>query len=88
MLVAAAGLLATACGSSKKGTAATTNAPSTAPAAAAGGAATTAAAGGAKAPTGAPIKVMTVTTLNAAGPTYANIANTAKAYEKFIAQPH
>ncbi len=36
------------------------------------------------APTGEPIKVMTVTTLNAAGPTYKNIANTAEAYEKYI----
>lgn len=35
-------------------------------------------------PSGDPIKVMTVTTLNAAGPTYKNIANTAKAYEKYI----
>jgi branched-chain amino acid transport system substrate-binding protein len=38
----------------------------------------------AAAPTGDPIKVMTVTTLNAAGPTYKNIANTAMAYEKYI----
>ncbi len=38
----------------------------------------------AEAPTGEPLKVMTVTTLNAAGPTYANIANTAKAYEQYI----
>lgn len=36
------------------------------------------------APTGEPIKVMTVTTLNAAGPTYQNIANTAEAYESYI----
>ena len=36
------------------------------------------------APKGDPIKVMTVTTLNASGPTYKNIANTAKAYEKYI----
>jgi ABC-type branched-subunit amino acid transport system substrate-binding protein len=36
------------------------------------------------APTGEPIKVMTVTTLNAAGPTYQNIANTAEAYEAYI----
>ena len=42
--------------------------------------ATTAAA----APTGDPIKVMTVTTLNASGPTYKNIANTAQAYEKYV----
>ena len=34
--------------------------------------------------TGEPIKVMTVTTLNAAGPTYQNIANTAMAYEEYI----
>lgn len=39
---------------------------------------------GAAAPSGEPIKVMTVTTLNAAGPTYKNIANTAEAYEKYI----
>ncbi len=38
----------------------------------------------AAAPTGDPIKVMTVTTLNAAGPTYKNIANTAEAYAKYI----
>jgi branched-chain amino acid transport system substrate-binding protein len=36
------------------------------------------------APTGEPIKVMTVTTLNAAGPTYQNIANTAEAYADYI----
>lgn len=35
-------------------------------------------------PTGEPLKVMTVTTLNAAGPTYQNIANTAEAYEAYI----
>lgn len=36
------------------------------------------------APSGDPIKVMTVTTLNAAGPTYHNIANTAMAYADYI----
>ncbi len=36
------------------------------------------------APTGDPIKVMTVTTLNAAGPTYENIANTATLYADYI----
>jgi branched-chain amino acid transport system substrate-binding protein len=35
-------------------------------------------------PSGEPIKVMTVTTLNAAGPTYQNIANTANAYAEYI----
>lgn len=35
-------------------------------------------------PTGEPIKVMSVTTLNAAGPTYHNIANTAEAYAAYI----
>jgi ABC-type branched-subunit amino acid transport system substrate-binding protein len=38
----------------------------------------------AAAASGEPIKVMTVTTLNAAGPTYKNIANTAEAYAKYI----
>lgn len=37
-----------------------------------------------EAPTGEPLKVMTVTTLNAAGPTYQNIANTAEAYAAYI----
>jgi len=36
------------------------------------------------APTGEPLKVMTVTTLNSAGPTYENIANTADAYAAYI----
>jgi branched-chain amino acid transport system substrate-binding protein len=35
-------------------------------------------------PMGEPLKVMTVTTLNAAGPTYQNIANTAEAYATYI----
>ena len=38
----------------------------------------------AEAPSGEPIKVMTVTTLNAAGPTYQNIANTAEVYAEYI----
>lgn len=38
----------------------------------------------ADAPTGEPIKVMTVTTLNAAGPTYENIAVTAEVYADYI----
>ena len=37
-----------------------------------------------EAPSGEPLKVMTVTTLNAAGPTYQNIANTANAYADYI----
>jgi branched-chain amino acid transport system substrate-binding protein len=40
--------------------------------------------GEAAAPTGEPLKLMTVTTLNAAGPTYANIANTAMLYQDYI----
>lgn len=35
-------------------------------------------------PEGEPLKVMTVTTLNAAGPTYENIANTANLYADYI----
>jgi branched-chain amino acid transport system substrate-binding protein len=71
-----------ACGSSTKTTASgATTAPAAAAATTAAGAATTAAA---KVAAGDPIQVMTVTTLNAAGPTYKNIANTAMAYEKYI----
>jgi len=40
--------------------------------------------GSGEAPSGDPIKVMTVTTLNAAGPTYENIANTANAYADYV----
>ena len=36
------------------------------------------------APSGDPLRVMTVTTLNAAGPTYQNIANTAEVYAEYI----
>jgi len=35
-------------------------------------------------PSGDPIRLMTVTTLNAAGPTYENIANTANLYAEYI----
>ncbi len=77
-LIAAVAIGVAACGSSggsSEPAAEVTAAPAAAPEA-------TAAAGAA--PTGAPLKVMTVTTLNAAGPTYKNIANTAEAYAKYI----
>ncbi len=75
-LLAAVALGVAACGSSG-GTAEPAGDATTVPAAAPE---TTAG----SAPTGDPIKLMTVTTLNAAGPTYKNIANTAMAYEKYI----
>jgi branched-chain amino acid transport system substrate-binding protein len=78
MLLAVTALAAAACGSSN-GSAK----PAATTAAGAAAASTTAGAAAAK-PTGTPIKVMTVTTLNAAGPTYKNIANTAEAYAKYI----
>ncbi|MGI9597353.1 MAG: ABC transporter substrate-binding protein [Acidimicrobiales bacterium] len=40
--------------------------------------------GDSEAASGDPLKVMTVTTLNAAGPTYQNIANTAEVYAEYI----
>ncbi|MGD9701086.1 MAG: ABC transporter substrate-binding protein [Acidimicrobiia bacterium] len=49
-----------------------------------GGTADTADSATTDAPSGEPIKLMTVTTLNAAGPTYENIANTANAYATYI----
>jgi branched-chain amino acid transport system substrate-binding protein len=70
--VALLGIVATACGGSDD-EATTTEAS---------GSASTEAAG--EAPTGDPIKVMTVTTLNAAGPTYENIAITAELYADYI----
>lgn len=72
-IVAACGFIAASCGSggeSADTTPATTES---------GGVATTA-----EAPTGDPIKVMTVTTLNAAGPTYQNIAITAELFADYI----
>ena len=74
-------LVAAACSSDKVKTDTSVAADT---AAATEAAATETSAAAVAAPTGDPIKVMTVTTLNAAGPTYKNIANTAKAYEKYI----
>jgi ABC-type branched-subunit amino acid transport system substrate-binding protein len=75
LVLAAAGLVAalvlSACGSSSKSSSGTS----------AGGAST---GDQAAAPTGTPIKTMTITSLNSQGPVYPNIAITAKAYEKWI----
>jgi len=91
VLLAACAMFAAACGSddnSSSGTAAPAgtsgSAGTAAPAGTTASSGTAAPTGSAAAPTGDPLKVMTVTTLNAAGPTYQNIANTAKAYEKYI----
>jgi ABC-type branched-subunit amino acid transport system substrate-binding protein len=90
-ILAIVGLVAAACGSDDDGGTADTTAPAATDAAAettAGGTEaptsepTTEPSG--EAPSGDPIKVMTVTTLNAAGPTYENIANTANAYADYI----
>jgi branched-chain amino acid transport system substrate-binding protein len=75
-VLAVVAVAAAACGSDSKAG----NAGSNSAAPAASAASTKPAA----APSGDPINVMTVTTLNAAGPTYKNIANTAMAYEKYI----
>jgi ABC-type branched-subunit amino acid transport system substrate-binding protein len=90
-MLAVVGFVASACGSSggdnaepattaasAESTPAGTEAPTT------GGTEAPTTGGTAAAPTGDPIKVMTVTTLNAAGPTYENIANTANAYADYI----
>ena len=73
-LLFAFALIAAACGDSDDDAADADDAPETSEAADTGD----------EAPSGEPIKVMTVTTLNAAGPTYENIANTAKAFEDYI----
>ncbi len=81
LVLTAAGLVAalvlTACGGSSKSSSSSSNASSTS---AGGGGASTSA----SAPTGSPIKTMTITSLNSQGPVYPNIAITAKAYEKWI----
>ena len=80
-LLAAVAIGVAACGSSggkAEPAADATTVPAAAPAA------TDSAAPDSAAPAGTPLKVMTVTTLNAAGPTYKNIANTAEAYAKYI----
>jgi branched-chain amino acid transport system substrate-binding protein len=69
-LAAAFGLLVAACGGDDASSSDSTAAPAVE---------TTGAA-----PSGEPIKLMTVTTLNAAGPTYENIAITAKLYADYI----
>lgn len=89
-LLAVAGLAVAACGSDDddSGDAATTDDSATTEAPAGTAAEGTAAEGttgtSGEAPTGEPLKVMTVTTLNAAGPTYENIANTANLYADYI----
>lgn len=94
-LVTVLGFAVAACGSDSKGGAAATNAPgvtagapsnsSAVTTAAPTGNSTAASTGGSVAPaSGAPIKLMTVTTLNANGPTYENISITAKLAADFI----
>lgn len=74
MCVAAIALLAAACGGDDDGSSSDTTPAAT-------GAPTDT---GGETPSGEPIKVMTVTTLNAAGPTYENIAITAELYADYI----
>lgn len=83
-LVAVLGFAVAACGSDDNG-GATTNAPTgTEASSTAAPTDTEAPAGTTAAPSGEPIKLMTITTLNANGPTYENISITAKLAEKFI----
>jgi len=86
-LLAIAGLAIAACGSDDKDSSSTGSAAATTAkpsATTAGGGATTPVGTGGT-PTGEPLKVMTVTTLNAAGaPTYQNISDTAKLYQDYI----
>ncbi len=83
-LVAAAALTAAACGASDDDDDDAASATEPAPSATEAAAPQTTQAAADMSPSGEPIKVMTVTTLNAAGPTYQNIANTAEAYADYI----
>jgi ABC-type branched-subunit amino acid transport system substrate-binding protein len=80
-VLAVCGFAVAACGSDSDGGA--TTAGSTASSSASSETASSDAGTGA-APSGDPIKVMTVTTLNSAGPTYENISITAKLYADYI----
>jgi ABC-type branched-subunit amino acid transport system substrate-binding protein len=80
------GLVAVGCGSTKK---AATSSPTTTGTGSAGtGSASTAptgsAAGTSAAPSGSPIKVMTIASVNYSGPNYLNILETAKLYQDWI----
>jgi len=79
-LLLALAMIATACGGSDDGGAADTGSSDTESAEAPAEEAPAES----DEPTGEPLKVMTVTTLNAAGPTYQNIANTANVYADYI----
>lgn len=77
LVVCVVPLIIAACGSSDK-------AASTASAPAASSSSSASSTPAAAAPKGAPIKTMTITSLESQGPVYPNIAVTAKAYEKYI----
>ena len=83
-LLAVFALIAAACGGDDGDDSASATEPAPTTTEAAAPATTEAPADEPMAPSGDPIKVMTVTTLNAAGPTYHNIANTAMAYADYI----
>jgi branched-chain amino acid transport system substrate-binding protein len=86
-LVIALGVVAAACGGDDDDDAGTTDAPGATdavPADTSAPADTTAAGGSTAAPSGEPIKLLTVTTLNANGPTYENIAITAELAAGYI----
>src|SRR5688572_13842971 len=88
VLLTVAGLAVAACGSDDDSaddtTAGTAAAEATSDTTAGTAAEGTTAEGTGETPTGEPLKIMTVTTLNAAGPTYENIANTANLYADWV----
>jgi hypothetical protein len=82
VVVALIALVLTACGSSKK-TSSSGGATATTTGASTGGSAGTAAPSGTRL-TGAPIKTMTIASVNYNGPTYANILESAKLYQDWV----
>src|ERR1700761_3707726 len=86
VMLAVVGLVVVACGSSKKAaTTSPTTAGSVGSAASTGSATSTGSAAGASAaPSGSPIKVMTIASVNYSGPNYENILETAKLYQDWI----
>jgi hypothetical protein len=88
VILAVFGLVVGACGSSKKTATNATSPPSSAGSAgsvgSAGSTGSTGTAAGTAAPSGSPIKVMTIASVNYSGPNYENILETARLYQDWV----
>jgi hypothetical protein len=84
VIMAVMGLVAAACGSSSKNAATNATSASTSASTAPAGSTVGSAPSNSAAPSGSPIKVMTIASVNYSGPNYENILETAKLYQDWI----